>query len=173
VTTNVVAAAESGAAGTVTVALYSAGKLLATGAPHALTGTYAAYSDSFSVSVASANSLQTWVTLSTANLKFTDIWLDVTLSAAASDAGSEAGKDGAASHSVTLSWGASSTPGVTYTVLRTTTSDSGYVSQVKGLAALTWTDTAVQSGATYYYVVDDSLGSENSAYSNQATATIP
>jgi hypothetical protein len=76
-------------------------------------------------------------------------------------------------HTVTLSWNASPTPGVTYTVLRSTTAGSGYASQASGLSSLTWTDTAVQSGTTYYYVVDDSLGSATSTFSNQATAAIP
>jgi hypothetical protein len=80
---------------------------------------------------------------------------------------------GTSMHSVTLTWDASSTPSVTYTVLRSTASGSGYLSQVDGLTGLTWTDTAVQSGVTYYYVVDDSLGSLTSAHSNQAMATIP
>ena len=89
------------------------------------------------------------------------------------DASSHPMEDGGALHSVTLSWTASPTPGVTYTVLRSTASGSGYSSQTSGLSALTWTDTAVMPGVTYYYVVDDSLGSSTSAYSNQATASIP
>jgi hypothetical protein len=89
------------------------------------------------------------------------------------DAASDATSDGAAAHSVTLTWHASTTPGVTYTVLRSTASGSGYSKQVSGLSALTWTDTSVSSGMTYYYVVDDSLGSATSSYSNQATARIP
>jgi hypothetical protein len=157
VTTNVVAAAKSAATGTVTVSLYTAGKLIAAGAAHPLTTTYTTYSDTFDVSVASADSLQTWVTFSSADLKYTEIWLAATL----------------APHTVTLRWKASSTPGVTYSVLRSPTNGSGYTSQVSGLTALTWTDATVQSGATYYYVVNDSLGSTSSAFSNQATATIP
>jgi hypothetical protein len=93
VTTNVVAAAESGASGTVTVKLYSDGKLLATGAAHPLTDAYAVYSDSFDVSVASANLLQTWVTLSSADLKFSEVWLAATLTTNV-DAGSDSGGGG-------------------------------------------------------------------------------
>jgi hypothetical protein len=174
VTTNVVAAAEAGATGTVTVALYSAGKLVATGAAHPLTATYAAYPDTFAVSVESANTLQTWVTFSSAGLKYTEIWLSAAVTTSAGDGGAlDAETDAATAHSVTLRWNASSTPGVTYTVLRSTTNGSGYVNQVSGLSALTWTDTAVQSSATYYYVVNDSLGSATSGDSNQATAIIP
>jgi hypothetical protein len=169
VTTNVVAAAESGATGTATVRLYGGGKLIATGAAHPLTTAWTVYSDKFDVSVASADSLKTWVTFSSANLKYAEIWLAVTLAASPGDAGT----DGTTPHSVTLSWAASSTPGVTYSVLRSTTNGSGYVSQISGLSALTWTDTSVKSGSTYYYVVDDSLGSSTSTFSNQATATIP
>jgi hypothetical protein len=88
------------------------------------------------------------------------------------DAAHDAAKDGAA-HTVTLSWHASPTPGVTYTVLRSTLNGSDYTTQVSGVSGLTWTDTNVVSGTTYYYVVDDSIGSRTSAYSNEATARIP
>jgi hypothetical protein len=87
VTTNVVAAAESGGTGTITVSLYDAGKLLATGTAHSLTKKYTAYSDTFAVAVASADSLQTWVTFSAAKLRYTEIWLAAVLATPASDAG--------------------------------------------------------------------------------------
>jgi len=80
------------------------------------------------------------------------------------------------SHSVSLSWTASSTSGVVgYHVYRSTTSGSSYTRiNSSALTALKYTDGAVTSGATYYYVVTavDSSGSE-SAKSGQVTAVIP
>jgi fibronectin type 3 domain-containing protein len=82
------------------------------------------------------------------------------------------------SHSVTLSWTASTSTGVTgYYVYRGTT--SGQYTKLNPTAPvsgtqLTFTDTSVQSGTTYYYAVTavDSSNVESS-YSNQATASIP
>ncbi len=80
------------------------------------------------------------------------------------------------SHSATLSWTASiSTNVVGYNIYRGTTSGGPYPTRVASLVTGTsFTDTSVQSGTTYYYVVTpmDSNGNE-SVYSNQATATIP
>jgi hypothetical protein len=90
VTTNIVAAAESGATGTVTVTLYNGSTLIGTGEAHPLTKAYAAYSDTFDVSVASANSLRTWVKFSSANLKLSEVWLAATVTTNV-DAGSDSG----------------------------------------------------------------------------------
>ncbi len=83
---------------------------------------------------------------------------------------------GTTSHSVALSWQASTSSGVTgYNVYRGTVSGGPYTkitsSTVSGLG---YTDNNVTSGQTYYYVataVDSS--SNESAYSNQATAAVP
>lgn len=78
-------------------------------------------------------------------------------------------------HSVTLSWTASSSTVSGYNVYRTTVSGSGYAKINSGLIpGLTYTDTTVQSGTTYYYVATavDASGDE-STDSNQATAVIP
>ena len=77
-------------------------------------------------------------------------------------------------HSVTLNWRASSSNGVTgYDVYRSTVS-GGYYGLLGNTPNLTYKDTAVQSGTTYYYVVTalNSSGTQ-SRYSNQATANIP
>ncbi len=80
-----------------------------------------------------------------------------------------------ANHSVTLNWGASTTPSVTYNVYRGTVSGGPYSrinpSPVSGLS---YVDTAVSAGQVLYYVVT-AVSSTNgeSAYSNQAVATIP
>jgi hypothetical protein len=79
------------------------------------------------------------------------------------------------SHSVTLSWTTSTSTVSGYNIYRTTISGSGYAKINSGLiAGLTYTDTTVQSGTTYYYVATavDASGDESSD-SNQATAVIP
>ena len=79
-------------------------------------------------------------------------------------------------HSVALSWAASSSSGVTgYNVYRGTVSGGPYAMVSSSLVAATqYTDTTVQSGQTYYYAVTavDSSNAQ-SAYSNQVAATIP
>jgi hypothetical protein len=108
VTTNVVAGAQSGASGTVTVTVYDGSKLIETGAAHTLTTSYAVYSDSFDVSVTNANSLRTWVTFSSADLKFSEIWLAATVVSTV-DAGS--GSDHDANSASDASRGDSATTG--------------------------------------------------------------
>ena len=79
-----------------------------------------------------------------------------------------------AQHSVKLNWQASRSTGVTgYKVYRSAIS-GGYYGLLVSAAGLTYTDTAVQSGATYYYVVSaiNSAG-QQSAYSNQVKTMIP
>jgi hypothetical protein len=79
------------------------------------------------------------------------------------------------SHWVTLSWTTSTSTVSGYNIYRTTISGSGYAKINSGLiAGLTYTDTTVQSGTTYYYVATavDASGDESSD-SNQATAAIP
>ncbi len=77
-------------------------------------------------------------------------------------------------HSVTLNWQASTSSGVTgYNVYRSTVS-GGYYGLLANTGNLTYKDSAVQSGTTYYYVVTalNSVG-QQSAYSNQVTAVVP
>jgi fibronectin type 3 domain-containing protein len=78
-------------------------------------------------------------------------------------------------HTVSLSWTASTSTVSGYNVYRSTTSGSGYIKINSSLVtSLTYTDSTVTSGITYYYVTTavDSGGNE-STYSNQATAVIP
>ena len=87
------------------------------------------------------------------------------------------GSGNAAGQSVSLTWTASSSTDVTgYYAYRSTTSGSGYVKLDPSSPASTeqYTDSTVQSGTTYYYVVTavDSNDVE-SDYSGQATAVIP
>jgi len=79
------------------------------------------------------------------------------------------------SSSVVLNWNASTSQVVGYRVYRSATSGGSFsllsASEVSGL---TYTDTTVSSGSTYYYVVTavDSAGVE-SVHSNQASAVVP
>jgi hypothetical protein len=78
-------------------------------------------------------------------------------------------------HTVALSWIASTSSGTNYNVYRSTVSGTGYTKINPSLvAALAYTDTTVQNATTYYYVTTavDSTGVE-SAYSNQVSAVIP
>lgn len=80
-------------------------------------------------------------------------------------------------HSVSLSWdaGASISTVFGYNVYRSTVSGSSYVRMNSPLVTNTqFTDSTVQSGKTYYYVVTavDFSGMQ-SAYSSQAKASIP
>jgi hypothetical protein len=79
------------------------------------------------------------------------------------------------SHSVTLSWTASTSTVSGYNVYRSTVSGGPYTKVNSTLIATTsYTDSTVQSGLTYFYVVT-SVDSSNveSAFSTQVTATIP
>lgn len=80
-------------------------------------------------------------------------------------------------HSVALTWIASTSTVAGYNVYRSTVSGTGYVKINSSLILgplVSYTDTTVQNGTTYYYVATavDGSGSE-STYSNPATAAIP
>lgn len=79
-------------------------------------------------------------------------------------------------HSVALSWNASSTSTVIgYNVYRSTVSGTGYIKigSTPG-TVFSYMDTTVQNSTTYYYVTRAVDGSGTlSAYSNQASASIP
>lgn len=77
-------------------------------------------------------------------------------------------------HAVTLTWVASTTPNVTYIVSRSETAGGPYSVIKTGVGILSFFDSNVVAGRTYYYVVTavDSSGNA-SVNSNEATATIP
>ncbi len=80
------------------------------------------------------------------------------------------------SHSVSLSWTASSSLGILgYNVYRSLTSGGPYTKLNNTLiSGTTYVDSAVVAGQTYYYVATAvGPGNVESAYSNQAAATIP
>jgi fibronectin type 3 domain-containing protein len=81
----------------------------------------------------------------------------------------------AGSHSVRLSWNASTSNVVGYKAYRSTTSGGPYSALSSSPnAAIQFTDPTVESGKVYYYVVT-AVDADNveSTYSNQATATVP
>jgi len=78
-------------------------------------------------------------------------------------------------HSVSLTWNASTSTVSGYNVYRSTVSGGSYTKINSSLVAvLSYTDSTVQNGTTYYYVTTavDSTGSE-SAFSNEVSAAIP
>jgi len=78
-------------------------------------------------------------------------------------------------HSVALSWIASTSTVVGYNVYRSTTSGGPYTLITSSpVSGITFTDTTVQAGVTYFYVVTavDANGNE-SVNSNEASATVP
>ena len=77
-------------------------------------------------------------------------------------------------HSVDLNWTASTTAGVSYNIYRGTISGGPYTFLSSAGTTTSFTDSNVQSGITYYYVVTALDSSNNeSVYSNQAQAVIP
>jgi Abnormal spindle-like microcephaly-assoc'd, ASPM-SPD-2-Hydin len=78
-------------------------------------------------------------------------------------------------HRVSLSWGDSSSSVVGYNIYRGGTTGGPYTKINTALnATMTYTDSSVQAGQTYYYVTTavDGTGTE-SAYSNQVQTVIP
>ena len=78
-------------------------------------------------------------------------------------------------HSVALTWNASTSTVSGYNVYRSIVSGSSYVRINSSLdAVLSFTDTTVQNGITYYYVTTAVDASNNeSAFSNEVPAAIP
>jgi len=95
-------------------------------------------------------------------------------SATASLTGSGVVQSGTGTHSVALSWNASSTPVAGYNVYRSLQSGGPYAKLTGPLPSTSYADSNVQSGSTYYYVATSvTNNSEESGYSNQTAATIP
>lgn len=77
------------------------------------------------------------------------------------------------SHYANLAWTASTSSGISgYNVYRGTTSTA--MTQIaSGVTVVSYTDTNVTAGATYYYAITAVANGQESADSNLATATIP
>src|SRR5579863_1744445 len=78
-------------------------------------------------------------------------------------------------HTVGLNWGASSSSVSGYNVYRSTVSGSSYAKVNSALVAgVSFSDSSVQSGQTYYYVATSVDGSGNeSVHSNEVAAVVP
>ncbi len=79
------------------------------------------------------------------------------------------------SHTVSLSWAASTSTVTSYNVYRSNTTGVGYVKiNIAAVTSVNYTDSTVQNGTTYFYVTTavDSGGNE-SVFSNEASAVIP
>jgi hypothetical protein len=80
-------------------------------------------------------------------------------------------------HSVSLNWTASTSSNVTgYNVYRGTQANGLFPTKLTSspIVGTSYTDLAVQAGTTYYYAVTAVDNNNNeSAYSNQAPATVP
>jgi hypothetical protein len=78
-------------------------------------------------------------------------------------------------HSVALSWIASTSAITGYNVYRSTASGSGFAKLNPSLVAgLSFSDSNVSSGATYFYVATSvDSGGDESLHSNQVSAAIP
>jgi fibronectin type 3 domain-containing protein len=78
-------------------------------------------------------------------------------------------------HTVALTWNASTSIVLGYNVYRSTVSGTGFAKiNLLPVLLLSYTDTNVLNGSTYYYVTTavDVVGVE-STFSNEATAVIP
>jgi hypothetical protein len=79
------------------------------------------------------------------------------------------------SHSVTLNWTASTSTVAGYNTYRSTVSGGPYTKLNSALVtSIQYTDSTVQAGQTYYYVVTSVDSSDvESTYSNRVPATVP
>jgi len=114
------------------------------------------------------------VTPSNSGFSFTPPNQSVTINGA-NQAGVNFTASATQTHTVALSWIASTSVVTGYNVYRSTTSGTGYVKINSSIIPLlVFTDTSVANGTTYYYVATavDSNGVE-SLNSNQVTAIIP
>jgi len=82
---------------------------------------------------------------------------------------------GSSGYSVDLSWNPSNSVVIGYNLYRSTVSGGPYARLNSSIVSgTTYTDSTIQSGTTYYYVSTSiNSDSEESAYSNEATAAIP
>jgi hypothetical protein len=81
----------------------------------------------------------------------------------------------ASSHSVLLSWGASSTPGVRYNVYRSSSSSSPYTKLTSStpIAGLAYIDSTISAGQIYYYQVTAINDTGESLPTSPTAAAVP
>jgi Abnormal spindle-like microcephaly-assoc'd, ASPM-SPD-2-Hydin len=82
---------------------------------------------------------------------------------------------GGIGHSVSLTWTASKSTGITgYNVYRGTASGGPYTKlNASAVSGTSYTDSTVSAGQTYYYVATALTSTKQSGYSNQAVAKVP
>jgi hypothetical protein len=114
------------------------------------------------------------VTPSEAGFSFTPVNQNVTLSGA-NQTGVNFTAAAVTAHSVLLNWAPSTSTVSGYNVYRSTVNGSGYTKLNSSMmASLSYSDTSVTSGTTYFYVATSvDSGGDESANSNQATAVVP
>lgn len=80
-------------------------------------------------------------------------------------------------HQIKLTWNASVTPNVTYTVKRSTVSGGPYTTQVSGITGLSYADNGLAGNSKFCYVITSTLvtaaGSIESSPSTEVCATTP
>lgn len=83
----------------------------------------------------------------------------------------------ATTHSITLTWTASVTPNVTYSVFRSTSATGPFVAVAggTGITGTSFVDTTANVGVKYFYQVDaiDNVSLNDSGPGNQVSATEP
>ncbi|MGH9491495.1 MAG: fibronectin type III domain-containing protein [Terriglobales bacterium] len=101
--------------------------------------------------------------------------LGATASSTSGGSGNSGGSSGSTSNSVSLSWAPSTSAVSGYMVFRSQTSGGPYTLLTNSpITATSYTDKTVKPKTTYYYVTAAvTAGGVESAYSNQAKASIP
>jgi fibronectin type 3 domain-containing protein len=79
----------------------------------------------------------------------------------------------ATGHTIDLSWNASPSSSVTYSVYRSKAHGGPYSRIVSAISGLSYTDQNVARGTSYYYVVTAVSGPQESGYSNESAVSIP
>lgn len=76
---------------------------------------------------------------------------------------------------VTLTWNASPTPSVTYNVYRSVITGSCFTTKIaSGVSLLTYADSTVIAGTTYFYSVSaQNSGGESTSCSNEVQIAVP
>jgi hypothetical protein len=131
---------------------------------------------SFPVTILAGQSVPFTVTFTPQGAGATSGTLSFSSNASNSNPASLSGTGVAASHSVSLSWTASTSADISgYNVYRGTQSGGPYSKINASLNASTgYTDSTVSDGQTYYYVTTAvNTNDQESGYSNQAQAVIP
>jgi fibronectin type 3 domain-containing protein len=99
----------------------------------------------------------------------------VTIASNATNSPAVISLSGAGTHSVMLSWGASTTAGAGYNIYRGTASGAEGATplNLSALSATSFSDVNVTSGQSYYYVVQAVNANGTSGNSNEVQVSVP